>query len=299
MVAEEFSNDVPPGVVGLPEAVSWTNSQGQVVHGIYHSPVNEAFRAPEGELPPLVVRLHGGPTSMTVPSFSLDTTFWTSRGFALLDVNYGGSTGYGREYRERLRGQWGVVDVDDCATGALAMAEQRLADGARLAIRGGSAGGFTTLAALTGTDVFAAGASLFGVGDLEGLARDTHKFESRYLDRLVGPYPAARDLYVSRSPIHFVDRLSCPLLIFQGLDDKVVPPGQAEQMVAALAAKGLPYAYLPFEGEGHGFRRGANVRRATEAELAFYGLVFGFRPADELPPLELVLPSTPATQGAS
>jgi dipeptidyl aminopeptidase/acylaminoacyl peptidase len=287
VVREEFSLDLPPGVVGRPEAVSWTNSQGQDVHGIFHAPVNDAFRAPDGELPPLVVRLHGGPTSMTVPSFSLDTTFWTSRGFALLDVNYGGSTGYGRAYRERLRGQWGVVDVDDCATGARAMADQGRADGARLAIRGGSAGGFTTLAALTGTDVFAAGASLFGVGDLESLARDTHKFESRYLDGLVAPYPEGRDVYRERSPLHHLDRLSAPMILLQGLDDRVVPPQQAQDMAQAVRAKGLPVALIEFEGEGHGFRRAETIVRAREAEAYFYSRVFGFDLADDVEPVEI------------
>jgi dipeptidyl aminopeptidase/acylaminoacyl peptidase len=286
-VRDESSFELPDGMVSAPEPVSWNNSRGQVVHGIFHAPANPAFEAPAGELPPLVVRLHGGPTSMTTASFSLDTTFWTSRGLAVLDVNYGGSTGYGREYRERLQGQWGIVDVDDCATGARAMADQGRVDGARLAIRGGSAGGFTTLAALTGTDVFAAGASLFGVGDLEALARDTHKFESRYLDGLVAPYPAGRDIYQQRSPLHHLDQLSAPMILLQGLDDRVVPPNQAQAMADAVRAKGLPVAHLEFAGEGHGFRRAENIIRAREAEAYFYSRVFGFELADDVEPVQI------------
>jgi dipeptidyl aminopeptidase/acylaminoacyl peptidase len=219
-----------------------------------------------------------------MPSFSLDTTYWTSRGLAVLDVNYGGSTGYGRAYRERLRGGWGVVDVDDCATGARAMAEQGRVDGARLAIRGASAGGFTTLAALTGTDVFAAGASLFGVGDLESLARDTHKFESRYLDRLVAPYPEGREVYRERSPLYHLESLSAPMILLQGLDDRVVPPDQARAMAEAVRAKGLPVAHLEFAGEGHGFRKAETIVRAREAEAWFYSRVFGFELADDVGP---------------
>jgi dipeptidyl aminopeptidase/acylaminoacyl peptidase len=213
--------------------------------------------------------------------------YWTSRGFAVLDVNYGGSAGYGRAYRERLNGHWGIVDVDDCANGARYLAEQGLVDPARLAIRGGSAGGYTTLCALTFKDVFHAGASHFGVSDLEGLATDTHKFESRYLDGLIGPYPERRDLYVARSPIHHVAQLNCPVIFFQGLEDKVVPPPQAETMVEALRAKGIPVAYLPFEGEQHGFRRAENIKRALDAELYFYGRIFGFELADPVEPVEI------------
>ncbi|KRE56462.1 prolyl oligopeptidase family serine peptidase [Phycicoccus sp. Soil748] len=275
------------GMVTTPEGVSWTNSTGDTVHGVFHAPSNPAFRAPDGELPPLVVRLHGGPTSMTVGALSLDTAYWTSRGLAVLDVNYGGSTGHGRAYRERLRGRWGVVDVDDCSTGARAMAEQGRVDGARLAIRGGRAGGFTTLAALTGTDVFAVGASYFGVGDLEALARDTHKFESRYLDGLVAPYPEGRDVYRERSPLHHLDSLSAPMILLQGLDDEVVPPDQATRMADAVRAKGLPVAHLEFEGEGHGFRRAETIVRAREAEAYFYARVFGYDLADDVEPVDI------------
>ena len=282
-------DDVPAGVVSRPEAVSWTNSSGQEVHGVFHPPANDGFAVLDGERPPLVVRIHGGPTSMTKVSFSLDTAYWTSRGLAVLDVNYGGSTGYGRAYRERLKGTWGLTDVDDTVTGALAMAGAGRVDRSRLAIRGGSAGGFTTLAVLTGSDVFAAGASYYGVGDLEALARDTHKFESRYLDGLVAPYPAGRDLYVERSPVHHVDSLAAPMILLQGLDDKVVPPAQARQMAEAVRRKGLPVALLEFEGEGHGFRAAEAIVRSRDAEAYFYSRVFGFElaDADRVEPLEI------------
>ena len=230
---------------------------------------------------------HGGPTGATGDTLSPATQFWTSRGFAVLDVDYRGSTGYGRAYRERLYGEWGVVDVEDCAAGALHLAETGRADRERLAIRGGSAGGYTTLAALAFHDVFRAGASYYGICDLEVLAADTHKFEARYLDRLVGEWPADRDIYRARSPLHHASRLGCPIIFFQGLDDRVVPPNQAELMVDALDRQGLPVACLMFEGEGHGFRRAGTMRRCLEAELLFYARVFGFEPADALPPLEI------------
>jgi dipeptidyl aminopeptidase/acylaminoacyl peptidase len=213
--------------------------------------------------------------------------FWTSRGFAVLDVNYSGSTGYGRDYRDRLKGQWGIADVEDVVAGARAMVEAGKADPDRLAIRGGSAGGYTTLAALTFHDVFKAGASYYGISDIEVLTRDTHKFESRYSDSLVGPYPAAKEVYVARSPIHYVDRLSSALILFQGLDDKVVPPNQSQMMADAVRRKGLPVAYIAYEGEQHGFRRAENIVRSLEAELYFYGRVFGFEPADRIEPVEI------------
>jgi dipeptidyl aminopeptidase/acylaminoacyl peptidase len=217
----------------------------------------------------------------------LQIQYWTSRGFAVVDVNYGGSVGYGREYRKRLDGQWGVVDVEDCVNAARYLVEQGWADERRLAIDGGSAGGFTTLAALTFRDVFAAGASYYGVSDLEALALDTHKFESRYLDRLIGSYPEQRDLYLERSPINFTDQLSCPLILFQGLEDRIVPPNQAEKMFDAVRRKGLPTAYLAFEGEQHGFRRGENIKRALDAELYFYSRVFDFELAEPVEPVEI------------
>lgn len=277
--------ELDPAHLSAAEAVCWHNSTGALVHGFFYGPANADVAAHPDERPPLLVLSHGGPSSMSPPGLSLEVQYWTSRGFAVLDVNYGGSTGFGRAYRERLRGQWGVVDVNDCATGARRLVEQGRVDGGRLAIRGGSAGGYTTLCALTFTDVFQAGASHFGIGDLESLVRDTHKFESRYVDRLVGPYPEARQLYRDRSPIHHVDRLSSPMILLQGADDEVVPPNQARSMADALRAKNLPVALLVFEGEGHGFRQRANISRALEAELYFYSQIFGFTPADTLEPV--------------
>ncbi len=278
---------VDAGYLSTPQSIEFPTEGGLTAHGIYYPPTNRDFVAPAGERPPLLVLSHGGPTGATSTSLSLGMQYWTSRGFAVLDVNYGGSTGYGRAYRQRLDDAWGIVDVDDCVNGARYLVAQGLADERRLAIRGGSAGGYTTLAALTFRDVFRAGASHFGVSDLEALATDTHKFESRYLDRLVGPYPARRDLYIARSPIHFTDRLSTPIILLQGLEDKVVPPSQAEKMFAAVKAKGLPVAYVPFEGEQHGFRKAENIKRAMEAELYFYSRIFGFDLADPVEPVQI------------
>ncbi|HMF06225.1 MAG TPA: prolyl oligopeptidase family serine peptidase, partial [Methylocella sp.] len=252
------------------------STRGGAAHAFWYPPKNRDYEGPAGELPPLIVLSHGGPTSMASNSFSLGTQFWTSRGFGIADVNYGGSTGYGRNYRERLYGQWGVVDVADCAAATQSLVERGLVDGNRLIIRGGSAGGFTTLAALTSRDLFKAGASYYGVGDLMLLAGDTHKFESRYLDKLIGPLPESEALYRQRSPINHLDNLSCPVIFFQGEDDKTVPPNQAETMVEAMKARGLPVAYYSFAGEGHGFRKAETLRRALELELDFYGRVFGF-----------------------
>jgi dipeptidyl aminopeptidase/acylaminoacyl peptidase len=224
---------------------------------------------------------------MQSPDFSLELHYWTSRGFAILDVNNGGSTGYGRSYRERLNRKWGVVDVEDSVSGALAMVEQGRADRARLGIRGGSAGGYTTLASLTQSDVFGAGASSYGIGDLESLAKETHKLESRYLDSMIGPYPEDREVYIERSPIHHLDQLSSPMILFQGTEDKAVPPNQATTMADALRAKGLPVALIMFEGEGHGFRQAANLKRSLEAELSFYAQVFGFSLADSIDPVPI------------
>lgn len=273
------------GSISVPEPISFPTSGGRTAHALHYAPRNGAFIGPDDERPPLIVLSHGGPTSAARPQFSLALQYWTSRGFAVVDVNYGGSTGYGRTYRKQLDGGWGVVDVDDCVAAAQFLVDRGDADGDRLIIRGGSAGGYTTLCALTFTDVFDAGCSLYGIADLETLATDTHKFEARYLDSLVGPYPERRDLYVERSPIHHTDRLSCPVIVLQGLDDKVVPPSQAEQMVSALAAKGLAHAYVPFEGEGHGFRRAETIVRAIEAEAYFYSRVLGFELADEVEPV--------------
>jgi len=240
-----------------------------------------------GKLPPLHVKAHGGPTGSTSTVLSLSTQFWTSRGLAVLDVNYGGSTGYGTAYRRRLNGQWGIVDVDDVVHGARYCVEHGLADGNRLCIAGGSAGGYTTLAVLTFRTQFKAGASHYGVSDLEALARDSNLCVSRYLDSMIGPYPARRDLYVARSPIHHTDRLHVPLILLQGLEDKVVPPNQAETMFEAVKRKGLPVAYVPFEGEQHGFRQAKNIKRALDAEFYFYSKVFGFTPADPIEPVPI------------
>jgi dipeptidyl aminopeptidase/acylaminoacyl peptidase len=276
---------IDPGYLSIPQAIEFPTEKGLTAHAFFYSPVNKDFAAPEGERPPLVVMIHGGPTAAASPILRLGIQYWTSRGIAVLDVNYGGSTGHGREYRDRLKGGWGVVDVDDCVNGAKFLAERGEVDGDRLAITGGSAGGYTTLCALIFRDVFKAGASHYGVSDLEALEMDTHKFESRYTHSLVAPYPERADLYRERSPIHHTDRLKSPVIFFQGLEDKVVPPNQAEMMVNALRAKKLPAAYVTFEGEQHGFRQAANIKRALDGELYFYSRVFGFDPADDIEPV--------------
>jgi dipeptidyl aminopeptidase/acylaminoacyl peptidase len=268
---------IPEETISIGTPIEFPSCAG-TAHAFWYPPKNRGYEGPPGELPPLIVLSHGGPTSMAANSFSLSIQWWTSRGFGVVDVNYGGSTGFGRAYRERLYGQWGIVDVEDCAAAAKYLVERGLADQNRLIIRGGSAGGFTTLAALTSLTLFKAGASFYGVADLMLLAKDTHKFESRYLDQLIGPLPEAEALYRGRSPINHVDRLSCPVIFFQGEDDKTVPPNQAETMVAAMKARGLPVAYYSFPGEGHGFRKAETIRRTLELELDFYGRVFGFTP---------------------
>jgi dipeptidyl aminopeptidase/acylaminoacyl peptidase len=281
------SNDlqIDTGYFSIPEAIEYPTENGKTSHGFLYRPQNRDFVGPESEKPPLLVKIHGGPTAATSTTLALGIQYWTSRGFAVLDVNYGGSTGYGTEYRRRLNGEWGIVDVDDCANGAKFLAAQGLVDGNRLAITGGSAGGYTVLAALTFRTVFKAGASHYGVSDTEALVHDTHKFESRYLDGLIGPYPARKDLYEARSPIKHTDRLQCPVIFFQGLEDKIVPPNQAEMMVDALRKKGLPVAYVPFEGEQHGFRRAENIKRTLDGEIYFYSKIFGFELADNVEPV--------------
>ena len=278
---------VDPAYISIAEPITFPTAGGRMAHALFYRPVNPDAAAPDGELPPLIVRSHGGPTSAAANALELTYQYLTSRGIAVVDVDYGGSTGYGREYRQALEGEWGVVDVDDCIGAARYLVDRGDVDGDRLAIEGGSAGGYTTLAALAFRDVFSAGISAFGVADLEALARDTHKFESRYMERLVGPYPAMADRYRDRSPIHFLDAISVPVLILQGLEDDVVPPAQADALAEALDAQGVPYAYLAFEGEGHGFRGEAAQRRTLEARLSFLGAVFGFAPADDLPPLDV------------
>jgi dipeptidyl aminopeptidase/acylaminoacyl peptidase len=275
-----------PAHISVAEPITF-RSADRDVHAFYYPPTNPGFTAPAGERPPLLVLSHGGPTSAAEDVLDERLQYWTSRGFAVVDVNYSGSSGFGREYRDRLKRTWGVADVADCVNAARHLVTIGRADPARLAIRGGSAGGYTTLAALTFFDVFRAGASYYGISDIEVLARDTHKFESRYLDSLIGPYPAARETYRQRSPIHFTDRVNAALILFQGLEDKVVPPNQSAMMAAAVRAKGLPVAYVTFEGEQHGFRKGENIVRSMEAELYFYGAVFGFTPADTIQPVAI------------
>ncbi len=267
------TESIPRAWISVAEAVTF-KAGDRDVHAFYYPPTNPDVQPPPGDRPPLLVMTHGGPTGATTDVLDPKIQFWTSRGFAVLDVNYSGSTGYGRPYRNRLRRQWGIVDVEDVVAGAQAMVAAGKADPERLIIRGGSAGGYTTLAALTFHDTFKSGASYYGISDLEVLQQDTHKFESRYNDSLIGPYPEARDIYKARSPIHFTDRLSCPIILFQGLEDKVVPPNQSQMMADAVAKKGLKVKYVTFEGEQHGFRKAENIIRSLEEELAFYQDVF-------------------------
>jgi dipeptidyl aminopeptidase/acylaminoacyl peptidase len=287
VVRSASSVAVDPGCVSMAEAITFPTESGREAHGFFYPPRNAGYRIGDGQRPPLIVMSHGGPTAATDAGFNWSIQYWTSRGIAVVDVNYGGSTGYGRAYRERLNGQWGVIDVDDAVNAARYLVARGDVDADRLAIRGGSAGGYTTLCALTFRKYFKAGASHYGIGDLEALVRDTHKFESRYLDSIIGPYPAKRALYRARSPIHFTEQLSSAMILFQGAEDKAVPPNQAEAMYQAVRSKGLPVAYLLFEKEGHGFRRAENIKRALEAELYFYGRIFGFTPADEIAAVDI------------
>jgi dipeptidyl aminopeptidase/acylaminoacyl peptidase len=270
-----------------PEPITVATSDGATTHAVFYPPTNPEVVGPPGSAPPLIVMSHGGPTSAARSQLNMVVQYWTSRGFAVVDVNYRGSTGYGRAYRQALAGQWGIVDVDDCIAVALHLAAEGRVDSDRLAIRGGSAGGFTALCALAFRDCFSAGASLYGVADLEALARDTHKFESRYLDSLIGPYPESRDVYIERSPIHHVDGFDCPLIVLQGADDEVVPPAQSQMIVDALRAKGLPVAYVVFDGEQHGFRLASSIKRALEAEHYFFCRVFGFEPDESIEPVPI------------
>jgi dipeptidyl aminopeptidase/acylaminoacyl peptidase len=281
-----------PAYLPQPRSIVVAGPGERDVHAHVYPPSSPDAVAPDGELPPYVVFVHGGPTSHSPAILDLEKAYFTSRGIGVIDVNYGGSTGYGRAYRERLRREWGIVDVEDCVAAVQALVRDGLADGERLGIRGGSAGGWTTLAALTTTDAFAAGVSYYGVAELIAFTADTHDFESRYIDGLVGTLPEDRDVYVERAPLSHVDQLSCPVLLLQGLEDKVVPPSQAELFAAALEKKGIPHAYLPFAGEQHGFRKQETVVAALEAELSFYGQVFGFEP-----PGVPVLPLTRGQEG--
>jgi dipeptidyl aminopeptidase/acylaminoacyl peptidase len=279
--------DTDESYVSVPIAVSFPGTDGLTSHGFFYPPKNPGFSGPADELPPLIVYVHGGPTAHVPPILQLGVQFFTSRGIAVVDLNYGGSTGYGREYRDRLRGRWGIVDVEDSAAAARYLAERGDVDPARIEITGGSAGGYTTLLALALRDEFAAGTSQFGVADLVTFHEDTHKFESHYDEYLVGKWPDEIDLYRDRSPVYHADSITRPLLLLQGLDDKVVPPAQAEVIVEALEQRGVPYAYLAFAGEGHGFRKSENAKRALEVHLSFLAQIFGFEPADEFQPIAI------------
>jgi dipeptidyl aminopeptidase/acylaminoacyl peptidase len=271
----------------VPQAIEFPTTGGKTAHAFFYPPTNPDFTGPRGDAPPLLVLVHGGPTGATAAQFRLTTQYWTSRGFGVCDVNYGGSTGYGREYRNRLRDNWGVVDVDDAANASKYLAKQGKADPNKLIIRGGSAGGYTTLACLTFSNVFSCGASSYGISDLALMAHDTHKFESRYLDQLVGPYPREEARYRERSPIFHLERFNRPVILLQGLEDKIVPPNQAELILESLKKRGVPVAYVPFAGEQHGFRRAENIIRASEVELYFYSRILGFKPADKIEPVEI------------
>jgi dipeptidyl aminopeptidase/acylaminoacyl peptidase len=277
-----------PAYISQPKSIEYPTADNKTAFAFYYPPCNPAFQGMPNEKPPLLVMSHGGPTAHLTPSFNQEILYWTSRGFAIAVVNYGGSTGYGREYRDRLKGTWGIVDVDDCCNAALYCAKQGLADRNRLTIEGGSAGGYTTLAVLAYRDVFRVGADYFGVSDLVGLATFTHKFEGRYLDQLVGPYPEMKDLYIERSPLYNADKIRCPVIIFQGAEDAVVPPAQSETMYNSLVERKIPTAYLLFPGEQHGFRRAENVARALEAQLYFFSKVLGFPLSEKIEPVEIV-----------
>ena len=273
--------------ISEPFEISFDSSENGQAHGFYYPPKNAMFSAPKNEKPPLLVKTHGGPTGSATTNLDLSIQFWTSRGFAVVDVNYRGSTGYGREFRNLLRGKWGVYDSDDCISAAKYLAKKGFVDENRLIIRGSSAGGYTTINALTFHNLFATGAAYYGIADLNVFLGETHKFESRYLDSLVGPYPEFKDLYLKRSAINFADKLNSPMIIFQGLEDKIVPPSQAEIMVDALNENGIMHAYIPFEAEQHGFRIAKNIEYALEVELSFYGKVLGFTPSGKFPDFEI------------
>jgi dipeptidyl aminopeptidase/acylaminoacyl peptidase len=273
--------------LSIPKAIEFPTEGGLTAHAFYYPPKNHEFEGAAGERPPLMVRCHGGPTGSAGQTYAFEYQYWTSRGIAVVDVNYGGSSGYGRAYRMRLNGNWGVVDVDDCINAARYLVEQGLVDGDRVSITGGSAGGFTVLLSLTKRDFYNAGASHFGIGDLELFIKETHKFESHYVDTLVGPYPERADLYRDRSAVYFADNLKVPVILFQGLEDKIVPPSQAEEFVAVCQKKRLPYAYVAFEGEQHGFRQEKNIRRSIEGEMYFLSRIFGFETADPIQPVEI------------
>ncbi|MCH8571674.1 prolyl oligopeptidase family serine peptidase [Nesterenkonia sp. AY15] len=286
-VVRSSRDDAPdPALLPAPEPITVQDDSGQEIHAVLYRPRQDGFAAPAGELPPFIAQVHGGPTGQAAVGLSLAIAYYTSRGIGVVDINYGGSTGFGRAYRDRLKGRWGVVDVADTVAVMEHLVAEGIADPRRLGIEGGSAGGWTTLACLTRTETFAAGVSSFGVADLVALAEDTHDFESRYLDGLVGPYPEAAEIYRERAPLNHVDSLSCPVLLLQGDEDPIVPPNQAEMFRDALAAKSIPHAYLLFAGEQHGFRKAENIITSFEASLSFYGQIFSFEP-EGIPHLEL------------
>ena len=288
VVARPSPLPIENNTISKSQAIEFPTANGLTAHAYFYPPVNPTTEGPAGDKPPLIVKIHGGPTGQSSGMLQLAIQFWTSRGFAFVDINYGGSSGYGRAYRQRLNGKWGITDLEDTVHCVRYLADQGLIDPSKAAIRGGSAGGYTTLAALAFSNVFKAGANYYGVSDLEALAKDTHKFESRYLDNLIGPYPEAKHIYEERSPIHHLDGFNQPLIVFQGSEDKIVPPNQSEAIVNVLKEKGIPVAYLLFEGEQHGFRKAENTIRSLEAELYFYGQIFGFNPADEIKPVEIM-----------
>ena len=287
VIASSCNTNIDDGYISRGQSICFETHHADKAYAIYYPPVNREHEAPEGELPPLIVLCHGGPTGMTDASLDLRKQYWTSRGFAIVDVNYSGSTGYGRNYRDRLNGEWGVRDVEDVCDAASYFADKGIFDKNRLVIKGSSAGGYTVLSALTFHNTFSCGASYYGISDLESLIADTHKFESRYTDRLIGSYPEHRRLYFDRSPINFVDRLSCPVIFFQGMEDRVVPPSQAEKMVTALKNKGIAVSYVSFENEQHGFRHASTIKAALDSELYFYSVILGFNPADTVTKIDI------------
>jgi dipeptidyl aminopeptidase/acylaminoacyl peptidase len=278
---------LPPEAVSVAAAIDFPSAQGREAHAFYYPPANPRYRGTPGTLPPLLALVHGGPTGLASPALRLGVQFWTSRGFAVVDVNYGGSSGYGRAYRQALNGNWGVVDAEDVIAAVRFLVASKRADPMRTAISGGSAGGYTVLVALSTSDVFRAGADFFGVSDMTALARDTHKFESRYLDSLIGPLPQSQAIYDSRSPLNHLDGFKVPVIVLQGADDPIVPPNQSERIVGALRARHVPVAYVLYPGESHGFRKPETIINSLQAELSFFGQVFGFKPADQLPPLTI------------
>jgi dipeptidyl aminopeptidase/acylaminoacyl peptidase len=276
-----------PEAVSAAMPIDFPSASGRTAHAFYYAPVNPRYRGTAGTLPPLLALVHGGPTGQASPALHSSVQFWTSRGFAVVDVNYGGSSGYGRTYRRELNGQWGVVDAEDVIAAVRFLIADKRADPERTAISGGSAGGYTVLVALSTSDVFRAGADFFGVSDMTALARDTHKFESRYLDSLIGPLPQAQAIYDRRSPLNHLDGFKVPVIVLQGADDPIVPPNQSARIVEALRARHVPVAYVLYPGESHGFRKPETIINSLQAELSFFGQVFGFRPADQLPPLTI------------